>query len=479
MAAAAAAAAVAVSGPHALPRSKHELLFQSNRRRAAPPGLACRHPLRRLPLTAASASTSASSSSSSPSSPPAAPSSSASPSANAVELRVSVLGGVGDVERAEWDACAAGAGPDPSSPGNPFVSWDFLKTLEDSASATRLQGWAPCHLAARNASGNLLGVMPLYLKSHSYGEYVFDHSWASAYARYGRSYYPKLQSCVPFSPVTGPRLLTRQGSGPEVMAVRAGLARSVVEVAEQFNVSSAHVTFPTRDDWNVLASEGFLQRVGVQYHWSNRGYKDFEDFLAALKQSRRKSIRQERKKVKAMGVEVVPLTGSDLRPEHWAAFYTFYRNTTSRKWGQAYLTREFFELLGERMADRILLVMARAEGKWIAGALNLIGDDALYGRNWGCITPEDKYPGLHFEVCYYQAVEWAIAHGLARVEAGAQGEHKIPRGYLPTQTYSAHLVRDEAFSDALSHALRRERVQMQQVMDMLGDDDPFKRTPAP
>ena len=293
--------------------------------------------------------------------------------------------------------------------------------------------------------------MPLYLKSHSQGEYIFDHNWADAYERAGGAYYPKLQCASPFSPVTGPRLLVRPNMDRD--AVREVLLGGALNVCERSHASSLHVTFPSEDDWRFMGQEGLLQRQNQQYHWYNAGYQTFDDFLAALSSGRRKTIRRERRDAQA-AVEIVGLTGSDLTEDHWDAFFGFYMDTGSRKWGRPYLSRPFFSLLGERMADRVLLIMARRGGRWIAGALNLIGADCLYGRNWGCL---EDIPFLHFELCYYQAIEHAIRLGLARVEAGAQGQHKIARGYLPTPVYSSHWIADPALRAPVARFLDQER----------------------
>ena len=357
--------------------------------------------------------------------------------------RIRIVDGLAEVPAAAWDACA---GSD-----NPFLCHAFLEALEASGSATAKTGWLPQHVLIEDAEGRLLAAAPLYLKSHSQGEYVFDHGWAQAYERAGGSYYPKLQAAVPFTPVTGPRLLVRPDAPPDTAET---LIAALVEVARAHKVSSLHVTFPTRKECERLGAAGFLQRSGQQYHWENRGYAGFEDFLGALNARKRKQIRRERRDALASGLEIETLTGGDLEPRHWDAFYRFYRATTDHRWGGAYLTRSFFDLLHQRLADRVVLVMAREGARYVAGALNLLGSDTLYGRNWGTIG---DYPFLHFEVCYYRALDFAIERGLARVEAGAQGEHKIQRGYMPTPTYSAHWVRDRGFARAIENFLARER----------------------
>jgi hypothetical protein len=375
--------------------------------------------------------------------------------------RIRVLESLAEVPAAAWDACA---GAD-----NPFLSHAFLEALEASGSATAKTGWLPQHVLVEDADGRLLAAAPLYLKSHSQGEYVFDHGWAQAYERAGGSYYPKLQAAVPFTPVTGPRLLVCPDAPPDTADT---LTAALAEVARVHKVSSLHVTFPTREDWERLGAAGFLQRSGQQYHWENRGYATFEDFLAALNSRKRKQIRRERRDALAGGLEIETLTGSALEPRHWDAFYRFYRATTDHRWGGAYLTRAFFDLLHQRLADRVVLMMARQGKRYVAGALNLLGSDTLYGRNWGTIG---DYPFLHFEVCYYRALDFAIERGLARVEAGAQGTHKIQRGYLPTPTYSAHWVRDRGFARAIENFLEREREAVAAEMDELTQElSPFR-----
>jgi len=367
------------------------------------------------------------------------------------------------VPASAWDACA---GRD-----NPFISHAFLSALEESGSVSAERGWLPQHLVLEGDDGAIRGCVPLYLKGHSYGEYVFDWGWAEAYERAGGRYYPKLQAAVPFTPVTGPRLLV----DPVVEAgpVRAALIAGLESVTARHGVVTAHVTFPTETEWRALGEAGWLQRSGQQYHWENRGYESFESFLAALNSRKRKAIKKERREVAESGVSLRVLTGGALEPHHWDLFYRFYRNTTDRKWGASYLTRRFFSLLGERLADRVALVVAEADGQMVAGALNLIGTDTLYGRNWGCA---DHFKFLHFEACYYQAMEFAIERGLQTVEAGAQGEHKIQRGYLPTRTYSAHLIRDPALKRAVADFLSREDAYLAFEMEALSDASPFRRT---
>jgi predicted N-acyltransferase len=344
-----------------------------------------------------------------------------------------------------------------------------LHALELSKSVGGRTGWDPRHLVAENVSGEIVGAVPAYLKSHSRGEYVFDRGWAEAYERAGGNYYPKLQVSVPFTPATGPRLLTRPGA-PE--ALRATLAAGLVALCGEWEASSVHLTFLPETDARFLAAQGFLLRTDQQFHWSNAGYASFDDFLAALASRKRKTIRRERAEALANGITIHWLTGKDLTEDVWDAFFRFYMETGSRKWGRPYLTREFYSLVGERMSDRILLVMARRAGRWIAGAINFIGPDTLYGRHWGAI---EQHPMLHFEVCYYQAIDYAIAHGLGRVEAGAQGEHKLARGYLPTTTYSAHFIADPALRRAIADYLNRERAYVAAEGAQLAALAPFRK----
>ena len=369
---------------------------------------------------------------------------------------------IGHVDPAAWDACAGDE--------NPFVCHAFLHALEASGSAQGESGWLPQHLLVEDEAGTLLGCAPMYLKSHSYGEYVFDHAWADAYERAGGRYYPKLQSAVPFTPVTGPRLMARPGT--DTAAVTSALIEGIQQVAVKLGVSTAHVTFPSEPEWRSLGAAGWLQRTGQQYHWVNDGYGTFDDFLAALNSRKRKAIKKERRAVADSGIDVDVLTGDDLKPIHWDAFFRFYMDTGSRKWGMPYLTREFFDILGDTMADRVALVVAKDGGRLVAGALNLIGKSALFGRNWGCIG---DYRFLHFEACYYQAIDFAIRTGLKTVEAGAQGQHKIQRGYLPTKTYSAHWVRDPGFRDAIADFLERETDRVDWELEALSEWSPFKK----
>ncbi len=375
-------------------------------------------------------------------------------------LTLTLHNAIAEIAAAEWDACAGA--------GNPFVSHAFLSALEDSGSAGPRTGWMPRHAALRDAAGGLLAVAPMYAKSHSYGEYVFDHGWANALERAGGDYYPKLQVAAPFSPVPGPRLLVRPGAG----VPHATLAGALAQACRELGLSSVHVTFCTEPEWDALGRAGWLQRLGMQFHWENDGYASFEDFLAVLSSRKRKVLRRERRDANAAGLTFQALSGTDLRERHWDAFYRFYTSTVDRKWGSAYLTRRFFSLLGERLGDRVVLMLAENAGKPVAGALNLVGAEALYGRNWGCTG---DWPFLHFELCYYRAIDWAIAHGLKRVEAGAQGRHKIQRGYLPKPTYSAHWIAHAGLRRAVADFLVEERREIAAEMDALAADSPFRQ----
>lgn len=382
---------------------------------------------------------------------------------------VRVAASMGEIDAAQWDACA---NPD-AAHYNPFISHAFLKALEDAGTVGRHSGWLPHHLILEDPAGGISGAMPCYLKSHSRGEYVFDWSWADAYERAGGSYYPKLLCAVPFTPVPGPRLLVRPG--PNQVEHESTLAAAAITLAQRLGVSSLHITFPTEDEWQRLAAMGFLQRTDQQFHWRNGGYQSFDDFLASLASRKRKAVRKERAQAAAPGVTFELLTGSDIREAHWDAFFEFYMDTGSRKWGRPYLNRRFFSLLGEAMADRCLLVMAKRRGHYIAGALNLIGGDCLYGRYWGAI---EHYPFLHFELCYYQAIEFAIARGLQRVEAGAQGEHKLARGYMPVPTYSLHWIANRNFRRAVARFLEEERREVAEHRELLAAYGPYRKPVA-
>ena len=389
--------------------------------------------------------------------------------------RIRIVQSIAEIPAARWDACAVHVSSPPEfitrrRPDNPFVSHAFLLALEQARTVGGRTGWQPRHVLAETADGEIVGAAPCYLKGHSKGEYVFDHGWADAFERAGGDYYPKLQVAVPFTPVTGPRLLMKPG--PLAADVRCALADALAEITRASELSSVHVTFLTRPEWEALGARGYLQRTDQQFHWENAGYGSFEDFLSALNSRHRKTIRRERKEALAPGISVDWLTGSDLTEAVWDAFFVFYMDTGSRKWGRPYLNREFFSLIGAAMADRILLVMARRNGRYVAGAINFIGGGTLYGRNWGAV---EHHPFLHFEVCYYQAIEYAIANKLQRVEAGAQGEHKIARGYLPHTTYSAHYIAHAGLRRAIAEYLSRERSYVEAAGVELAAAGPFRK----
>jgi uncharacterized protein len=407
------------------------------------------------------------------------------------EITLEAVSSVGQIPAADWDACAnpvlSPTSPDGladlaplippgnscvglKTPYNPFVSHAFFSALEASGSACARTGWGPRHLLAR-LDGVIAGIVPCYLKSHSQGEYVFDRGWADAYQRAGGTYYPKLQASVPFTPAAGPRLLIRDGVDTD--RIGTALASGLMALCGATEASSVHVTFAREAEWKLLAEHGFLQRNDQQFHWQNQGYGSFEDFLATLNSRHRKAIRRERRDALANGITIHSLTGGDITEEAWDAFFDFYMDTGSRKWGRPYLTRAFFSLIGQSMAADVLLVMARRQGRWIAGAINFIGSDTLFGRNWGAI---EHHPFLHFEVCYYQAIDFAIARGLNTVEAGAQGEHKIARGYLPQTTYSAHYIADPGLRRAIADYLKRERAYVAEAARELTEAGPFRKT---
>jgi predicted N-acyltransferase len=398
------------------------------------------------------------------------------------QRRIVAVNRIAEVTAAEWDACAATAAPErctgvpaalqteaQQTVVNPFLLHGFLGALEASRSVGEQSGWYVQHLLVQSADGRLLAAAPCYLKSHSRGEYVFDHGWAEAYAHAGGNYYPKLQVAVPFTPATGPRLLVRPA--PDADEVRKTLAAGLVELCRIDEASGVHITFATESEYRFLGELGFLQRTDQQFHWENAGYATFADFLGALASRKRKTIRREREDALGNGVTVHWLTGSDLTEDVWDHFFAFYIETGSRKWGRPYLTRPFFSLIGAAMADRILLVMAKRAGRWIAGAINFIGSHTLFGRHWGAI---EHHPFLHFELCYYQAIDYAIAHKLPRVEAGAQGEHKIARGYMPTTTYSAHYIADPALRRGIADYLKRERAYVAAAGEELAAAGPYR-----
>lgn len=371
-----------------------------------------------------------------------------------------ILHNISEISAAEWDSCNA------KRTYNPFLTHKFLNALEVSGSVSTETGWQPFHIAVEQ-DGELIGVVPMYLKNHSQGEYVFDYGWADAWQRAGGDYYPKMQISVPFTPATGPRLLTKE-LNPEHERLLIG---ACMQIAEQIKVSSIHMTFMEKDQWENAADIGFLKRMDQQFHWHNGGYANFEEFLSDLASKKRKNIRRERRDALANDIEIEWITGDDLTEDHWDAFYRFYMDTSSRKWGSPYLNRRFFSEINDVMSDDLLLIMAKRDGNYIAGAINFIGGDTLFGRNWGCI---EDHRFLHFEVCYYQAIEFAISRGLKRVEAGAQGSHKVARGYLPEATYSAHWIADSQFRDAVARFVDDERRYVQQDIAHVETRTPFK-----
>jgi uncharacterized protein len=363
-----------------------------------------------------------------------------------------------EVGRARWNAFA---NPQTLAEPHPFTTYEFFAALEESGSASRQTGWQPAHLVTTE------GLMPLYLKSHSYGEYVFDHAWANALERAGGDYYPKLQCAVPFTPVTGPRLFAGSDKGRQLLLKTAAAA------VKQIGASSLHITFLTQEEWRAAEKAGYLLRTGQQFHWENRGYKSFDQFLAELSSAKRKNLRKERSSVREAGVTFDWLTGKDITEAHWDQFFAFYMDTGGRKWGTPYLNREFYSRLGESLSHQILLVMAKSAGKYVAGALNLFGEGTLFGRNWGT---SEYVPFLHFETCYYQAIEFAITRGLKRVEAGAQGEHKLMRGYLPVETYSAHMIAHKGLARAVDDFLEAERAAVAENITELARHAPFRKS---
>jgi predicted N-acyltransferase len=383
-------------------------------------------------------------------------------------ISITVHRSLDGISREDWDACACPEASDGGRPTDPFTTYRFLKALEDSGSVGEGSGWDPLYLTAE-LEGELIGVAPLYVKSHSQGEYIFDFNWAHAYENAGGRYYPKLQCAVPFTPATGRRFLTKPGH--EVTGFSA-LIQGAIQLASENGLSSFHATFCTEGEAVAGQSIGLLHRVTQQFHWENDGYADFEAFLTALNSRKRKTIRKERKTAQAFGGEIRLFTGDQIEPEHWDAFWQFYQDTGARKWGTPYLTRAFFDCAQDSLRDDIALVLAERDGRFVAGALNFIGRDSLFGRYWGCI---ESHSCLHFELCYYQAIEMAIQMGLARVEAGAQGEHKLARGYLPTQTHSLHWVADQGFSDAIARYVKAERAAVDEEIEILTDYGPFRK----
>ncbi|MDF0603475.1 GNAT family N-acetyltransferase [Psychromarinibacter sp. C21-152] len=387
------------------------------------------------------------------------------------ETRIEITshGSLSEIAAEDWDACACPEAADGGRPADPFTTYRFLSALERSGSVGRGTGWQPRPITAR-MEGQIIGAAPLYAKSHSQGEYIFDHAWAHAFERAGGRYYPKLQIAVPFTPATGRRLLVRPGLEEVGMSA---LVQGAVQLAAENRLSSVNITFCTAEEAEAGEQMGLLHRLSDQFHWLNRGYADFDAFLADLSSRKRKTIRKERRTAQAFGGTIHALTGDALQPEHWDAFWRFYQDTGARKWGSPYLTRAFFDEVQETMRDDVLLVLAERDGRYVAGALNFIGRDTLYGRYWGCT---EHHPCLHFELCYYQAIAYAIEHGLSRVEAGAQGEHKLARGYLPMQCHSLHWIGDEGFRHAVAEYLEAERNAVEGEIEVMTSYGPFRKT---
>ncbi|WP_112320770.1 GNAT family N-acetyltransferase [Oceanibium sediminis] len=381
------------------------------------------------------------------------------------KFEISVLAAISAVPAEEWDACANPAG---GWPEDPFTLHKVLAAFEDSGSVGPGTGWQARHLVAR-FGGQVVAVMPLYAKGHSQGEYIFDHNWAHAYERAGGRYYPKLQSCVPFTPATGRRFLTRPGWESQGFAA---LVQGALQLTTENRLSSFHCTFCTEAEWQMGGEMGLLQRTGQQFHWLNRDYADFDAFLADLNSRKRKTIRKERRTAQAFGGTIRRITGADFEPAHWDAFWEFYQDTGARKWGTPYLTRQFFEIANAEFPELMMMVLAERGGTPVAGALNFIGRETLYGRYWGC---REEIACLHFEACYYQAIDWAIEHGLSKVEAGAQGGHKLARGYLPVPTYSLHWMADEGFARAVEQYLEAERDAVDEEIEVLTSYGPFRK----
>ena len=384
------------------------------------------------------------------------------------EIEIRLVPSLAEIGQSDWDACACPEAADGSHPVDPFTTYRFLHALEESGSVGPGTGWQPQYLAAYVAD-QVIAVAPLYAKLHSQGEYIFDHNWAHAYERAGGQYYPKLQIAVPHTPATGRRFLARPGFED---VGRQALIRGAVQVTGNNDLSSLHATFCTKEDADFAEEMGLMVRKSQQFHWRNDGYADFDGFLASLNSRKRKNIRKERAQAQGFGGTIQTFTGDALEPEHWDAFWRFYQDTGARKWGSPYLTRAFFDIAQETLRDDIALVLAEREGRWVAGALNFIGAEALYGRYWGCV---EHHPCLHFELCYYQAIDIAIERGLKTVEAGAQGEHKLARGYLPTPTWSVHWMRDEGFANAVGSFLQAEREAVDHEIEVLTEYGPFKQ----
>ena len=384
-------------------------------------------------------------------------------------IEIAMLGSLSEVAQADWDACACPEAADGGRPDDPFTTWRFLRALEESGSVGAGSGWQPRYLVARQ-NGQLIACAPMYAKSHSQGEYIFDHNWAHAYERAGGRYYPKLQIAVPFTPATGRRFLTRPGVEETGMAA---LVQGAVELTANNSLSSLHVTFCTPAEAETGEALGLMRRVTQQYHWENDSYADFDGFLASLSSRKRKMIRKERERANGFGGEIVLLTGDQIAPWHWEYFWRFYQDTGARKWGTPYLTRRFFDIAHETLRNDMLLVLALRDGVPVAGALNFIGRQTLFGRYWGCL---EDHPCLHFELCYYRAMDFAMAQGMARVEAGAQGEHKLARGYLPVPIHSLHWMREPGFANAVANYLAAERRAVEEDIEVLTAYGPFRKT---
>lgn len=385
------------------------------------------------------------------------------------QIEIHVTRSLADIQPKDWDACACPESKDGGAPIDPFTTYRFLKALEDSGSVGASSGWSPRYLTA-HIEGQMIAAAPLYGKNHSQGEYIFDHNWAHAFEQAGGNYYPKLQMAVPFTPATGRRFLSAPGYDSQG---QNALVQGAVQLAAENELSSLHITFCTEAEAIAGKAMGLMHRTGQQFHWTNDGYKNFDDFLASLSARKRKAIRKERRVAQGFGGEVHALTGAEIQPEHWDAFWQFYQDTGARKWGTPYLTRDFFDQIQANMRQDVLLVLAKRDGHWVAGALNFIGRDTLFGRYWGC---REDHPCLHFELCYYAAIDYAIAQSLTRVEAGAQGEHKLARGYMPVVTHSLHWIADAGFRRAVAQYLEEERQAVDQDIEVLTSYGPFKNT---
>ncbi|MCG8336080.1 MAG: GNAT family N-acetyltransferase [Proteobacteria bacterium] len=388
------------------------------------------------------------------------------------QTKTKVIHSLKQADSLQWNLCA---NPQQLSSHqkerfDPFVTFEFLHALEESDSAVAETGWLPHHLLETDSLGNYLGVIPMYLKHHSMGEYVFDYGWADAFNRAGGDYYPKLQIAIPFTPVTGRRILLNSVTGDDEVETR--LINKTISLLNKYQASSLHLTFVERDTWKKLGERGFLQRMDQQFHWQNRDYESFQDFLATLSSKKRRNILRERKQALENDIVIEHLTGNSITEGHWDIFFEFYQETGSRKWGRPYLNRAFFSLIGQTMAERILLIFCKRNGRYVAGALNFIGSDTLFGRYWGCL---EHHPCLHFEVCYYQAIEYAIINRLSYVEAGAQGEHKLARGYTPNFTYSAHWIANRNFREAVEHYLDSERTMVRDDQYFLMQHSPYRK----